>query len=221
MARNINGGSDQAIFGASTTIPLEGGATPVTFAIRFKTSQTTANTIIAARWTTSSRSGWALVMNNTAGKLLFTAYNGTTNQINITGSATINDGNWHTAVLLIAHNAGLTSSVYTDAALDASGNNAGSWNGNSDLYLGWGALGFWGSYVGDVADAAFWDGVHLNTDEIAAYNKGISPALIRPAALSFYAPLVRDVADRIEASAVTLVGSTTVSDHPRVIGSLV
>ena len=43
-------------------------------------------------------------------------------------------------------------------------------------------------FDGDIADCAIWS-VQLTDDEVVAYDKGVSPAQIRPDSLIFYAPL--------------------------------
>ena len=70
------------------------------------------------------------------------------------------------------------------------------------------------NWDGYMAEGAIWD-VILAADEMAAVTGGFSPALIRPASLQEYIPLVRDVVSR-ELAAPTLVG-TAVQPHPRVI----
>lgn len=65
---------------------------------------------------------------------------------------------------------------------------------------------------GGIADVALWN-VALSADEIAALAKGISPLLIRPAALAFYAPLVRQLINLKGAAALSLTGTGAVADH--------
>lgn len=57
----------------------------------------------------------------------------------------------------------------------------------------------------------------LNTSEIAALAKGLSPLLIRPTSLVFYLPLVRD-ADRdvVGGLALTAFNVPTVGDHTKI-----
>lgn len=67
---------------------------------------------------------------------------------------------------------------------------------------------------GRVAEVGVWSAA-LTDDEISSLARGVSPLLVRPSALVFYAPLVRDVADFRAAMAITDT-ATTVVDHPRV-----
>lgn len=218
MARNFAGGSDRISYPAANL----GTVSIFAFALRFRTTQATANTLLAARWNSSSRQGWGIILNNTAGKLLAIAYDGTTQILNTgAGATTVNDGNWHTLVFTGSNQNGQSCLLYVDSALDASGVNAGSWPLSQDINLGWGSLGFWASYVGDQADAAYWNSAQLTADEAISYHRGFSAGLIRPANQTLYAPLVRDHQARRGVFASTTLLGTTVSDHPRVIGSLV
>jgi hypothetical protein len=71
----------------------------------------------------------------------------------------------------------------------------------------------------DVAEAAGWKGLALTDREQAAMAVGYSPKRIRPAGLSFYVPMFREVRDmnKILAS-LTDTGTTQASRHPRRIG---
>jgi hypothetical protein len=70
--------------------------------------------------------------------------------------------------------------------------------------------------TGNVAMAGFWS-TNLTDDEVASLAKGFPPRRVRPQALVFYAPLVRDVFDWRKANGFTDSGST-VSAHPRSYG---
>ena len=71
------------------------------------------------------------------------------------------------------------------------------------------------SFNGAIADTAIWN-VELNTSEIAALNAGYSPLLIRPSALVYYQPLIRELND-YRGAIFTNVNTATVFDHPRII----
>lgn len=71
----------------------------------------------------------------------------------------------------------------------------------------------------------FWDGgcaemavynAEWSLADIAAHAKRVSPLLIRPQNLVFYAPLVRDFID-LKGLALTNTGGATVAAHPRII----
>jgi hypothetical protein len=70
--------------------------------------------------------------------------------------------------------------------------------------------------TGDCAMAGFWS-TYLTDDEIVSLAKGFPPRRVRPQALVFYAPLVRNVFDWRRANGFTDSGSG-VADHPRSYG---
>ena len=70
-------------------------------------------------------------------------------------------------------------------------------------------------HVGRIAEVAIWKAA-LTADEVLALSRGMSPELVRPQSLVFYAPLLRDLNDRVNNLALTNVGGALVSDHPRI-----
>ena len=75
-------------------------------------------------------------------------------------------------------------------------------------------------FTGSIAEVGVWD-VALSADDAVALSKGMSPRLIRPDALVFYLPMVRD--DDIDMAGglvLTDTGSPTVTTHPRIITPL-
>lgn len=67
---------------------------------------------------------------------------------------------------------------------------------------------------GQLADAAAWNAA-LGAAEIASLNN-YSPAMIRPASLRFYAPLIREIID-VRGTPLTTVNAPVAFPHPRVI----
>ena len=70
-------------------------------------------------------------------------------------------------------------------------------------------------FNGRVAEAAIWTAA-LDDAEVASLAKGMSPSLIRPQSLMYYAPLIRDINDIRGGIAITNNNGATVADHPRV-----
>ena len=68
---------------------------------------------------------------------------------------------------------------------------------------------------GRIAEVGVWTAA-LTADEILSLNAGVSPALVRPQSLVFYAPLVRDLQDVRGGLAITNNNGATVVDHPRI-----
>ena len=74
----------------------------------------------------------------------------------------------------------------------------------------------WVTYFdGRIAEGAVWSAA-LSDSEIAALAKGVSPLLIRPQSLLYYAPLIRDINDVRAGIALTNNASATVADHTRI-----
>ena len=70
------------------------------------------------------------------------------------------------------------------------------------------------AFDGEVAECAIWD-VGLTDEEVATFQAGVSPLLIRPQSLLFYVDLIRGArSDRIGNRAVTVSGTITDSPHP-------
>lgn len=216
MAINFAGGSDRLNYTGLGTF-LAG-----TLHLRFKTSLSPATgMVLAARWDSGSRNGFALHV-NTSNKLELLCYPGTASpHVQIASTTTANDGNWHSAVALVRSGSGNNNAVYMDGALEASVNSTGIFGMNDALNLSWGNIGFWTPFNGDMCDVAWWDSIHLDADEIAALGKGFSAKHMRRESLEFYAPLVRATDDRSGGRVASSFGSPSVTPHARVMGSMV
>jgi hypothetical protein len=82
-------------------------------------------------------------------------------------------------------------------------------------YIYAGAHGWY--WPGSIAEAAIWN-VALTDDEVAVLATGVSPLLVRPQSLVFYAPFIRDDdEDLVGGLSLTANGGPTVGVHPRVI----
>lgn len=78
-----------------------------------------------------------------------------------------------------------------------------------------GALDGTSTFDGDMSEIAMWNEA-LTQSEVAALAKGAAAYLVRPHALRFYAPLIRDLTDIRGGLAITNNNSATVTTHPRV-----
>lgn len=215
MARLLNGGTDRIHFGAFNQ-PSAGCV-----GLRFKTASATANQHLASHTLNTTRQGWIFLLNNVANKLLVQAYGSTgTPTVNLPGTITVNDGNWHHLCFNFNRANGGGNEVFVDGVSDGTANSNAAWGGAGIFpTLGDSFDAFWASPVADVADFAVW-GAQLTAEEVAAFAKGFSPSLIKPQSLAMYSPLVRDVRD-IKAPFIGGVTGTSVTDHPRVIGGMV
>ena len=70
-------------------------------------------------------------------------------------------------------------------------------------------------FDGEMSEIALWNEV-LTQEEVSALAKGAAAYLVRPHALRFYAPLIRDLIDIRGGLAITNNNSATVATHPRV-----
>jgi hypothetical protein len=70
-------------------------------------------------------------------------------------------------------------------------------------------------FNGRIAEAGIWTAA-LTASDISSLSRGASPALVRPASLAFYAPLIRDLQDLQGGLVITNNNGATVVDHPRI-----
>ena len=77
------------------------------------------------------------------------------------------------------------------------------------------ASGVGGYFPGLIAEVGIWSAA-LTADEIISLARGVSPSLVRPQSLAFYAPLIRSLTDTLGGLTITNNGGATVTDHPRV-----
>lgn len=71
------------------------------------------------------------------------------------------------------------------------------------------------NFDGDLSEVAIWNEA-LTQSEVAELAKGSAAYLVRPHALRFYAPLIRDLTDIRGGLAITNNNSATVTTHPKV-----
>lgn len=214
MAINFAGGTDTISYATSGSWPQDGCVS-----FKMKSTQTTANAVCLSIWNSSSRFGWAFILNNTANKILAHAYgvDGSAVAFSFLSTTSFNDGSWHRIALNYNTANGAPNAFYIDGNLEGSGNSANVWTINSaasPLLLGT-QPSFWASYVGDMAELGLWNR-QLDTSEIAALAKDFSPARVARNALVFHAPMIRPARDRFGATMTGPTG-TTVSDHGRAV----
>lgn len=71
------------------------------------------------------------------------------------------------------------------------------------------------NFDGDMSEIAMWNEA-LTQSEVGALAKGAAAYLVRPHALRFYAPMIRDLKDIRGGLAITNTNSATVTTHPRI-----
>jgi hypothetical protein len=212
MAVSFAGGTDRIAYGAGYNTSF--GA----ISLWMRTSQTTTNAAPLAIWNNSSRFGFGLLLNSgTVNKLRFQGYDSVAARINIQSSASVVTGAWVHVVVNMGVGPGQPCSIWINGAFDVLGNVASGFSidAASPLHLGDMADAFWPSYVGDLAEVAFWKR-NLSGDEIAALAKGFTPHIVSMNSLAFYAPLIRSQQNLFDQAGTTT--GTTPIDHPPVRG---
>lgn len=211
MAGSFARASSQSL--NSTTIPVS--ALPFTFSCWFySVTAATTQTLM-----TMDRTGFADYMEllaHSGGHLMFDAAvaSGPNRRAETANSWSANT--WHHAAAVAASSTDRKSYLDADVANAGANSSSVTFGTYNDFNIGRYGGGSPGDYFdGRIAEVGVWN-VALDTAEIAALAKGISPLLVRPSGLVFYAPLVRSFQDIRAALALTNTNTVTVGDHPRV-----
>jgi hypothetical protein len=133
-----------------------------------------------------------------------------------TSSGTVTANTWQHGAHVSASSSNHT--VYLDGGNSTNDTTLRGFESGMDrIYLGTANAGAIHNFGGLLAEFGIWDAA-LDADEIAALAKGLSPLMVRPESLLFYAPLQSRASPEIELIGrreLTLTG-TTVADHPRI-----
>ena len=116
------------------------------------------------------------------------------------------EGSFYVDGVLVSDGVSLSSSGDFDSVMIA----ARRERGGSGFDTSW--------FDGDIAECAVWD-VALSAADVASLGAGVSPLLVRPDSLIFYAPLhgeasTDDEIDIVGGITITEFNSPAVSDHP-------
>lgn len=71
--------------------------------------------------------------------------------------------------------------------------------------------------LGYAAECAVWNEA-LTVSQVESLARGMSPSIVQPDNLAYYAPLIRSINDIVGGQTITTLGSPTVVDHPRIYG---
>ena len=147
--------------------------------------------------------------------------NGGTNNVSVSGATATAVNQWqHVAATFSEFFTPHTVNVFYNGVADGTGSGAmlSTTTGRTSIGETPGNLSAGSrAWSGSLAEIGMWE-VALGAAEIAALANGVSPLLIRPTALRFYAPLLRDILDVRGGLALTATG-TSVSVHPRVFAA--
>lgn len=202
MARNFNGTSDYV--GSSITPSY-----PYSFACWFRTTNMTqVKPIIGFNNVAGSRYDQIWFRGDIAGDPIDILSDAGAGQKITRSTAGCTSGVYHHACAVIT--SATSRTIYLDG-----GNSATSTASVSPTVDTFNIARFpsWGGVAGDVAEAALWT-VALSADDVLALAKGVSPMLVRPQNLQFYAPLIRDLIE-VKGLAITSSGGSS-TDHPRI-----
>jgi hypothetical protein len=205
MARDFNG----------TTQYLENTGTapvstyPATIAVRMN-----PDTIVSVDplFTLTNAAGTAYFqLHLDTGFLVAIAASGATTPTAVSGNS-VGTGAWSTAVGVFNSSTDRTCYLDGDTASAGTSSTAVSPTSLEDIYVAnFGGVGF----DGKMADVALWD-TALTADEVVAYDRGMSPLLIKPGNLVAYWPLIGRFSPEIDVMGglnLTLVGTPPVSAH--------
>ena len=200
MARSFNGTAQITAASLATTNVVDWTIHALTIPA---TSQSTTACLIVGNGTTGA-SGYSFYI--TSSLALHLIY-GAVNDYNT--STTLSTSSWSA---LTASNIAGTVNVYVNGSsvFNSTSNTPNAPAGG--FYIG-AESSLSHPYVGDIAEVAAWN-VGLTNAEIVSLSKGYSPALIRPASLMEYIPLLRDNVS-LKKGAPT-ISNATVSVHPKV-----
>ena len=212
MARLFDDGSLQWLNG---TPPL--ADVPLTIAAWAKSDSASLAQNIISLGDTADGSGWVRLafMGNVGGDPL-RAHVASAASAVADSTAGYSVDTWHHCCGTFS--AGLSANVYLDGGNNASAGWSSYSFGWNDISIGRLTMSSTLQYFsGSVAEVGIWSAV-LDAGEIASLAKGCSPLLIRPSALVFYVPLVRDAdQDIVGGLSLTANNAPTISAHPRVI----
>lgn len=221
MARSFTGGNNVQI-APNDAFNCKGDG--MTLAFWLRTTQANGNTGILSNWNGSSRGGFGVLLNNSAGQVAFAVNGGVAPGGNVnTAGAAVNDGNWHHfAVTFDRTGATNNCRVFKDGAFSAQGTIGASWaQGGQTLIIGSAADGFWARYSGDLAEFGLWTG-KLTDEQIAAMAAGAPASYMRPDALEAYLPFLTAPGGapldfgRNRFSVTNSGGTVATTAHPRV-----
>lgn len=212
MARNFVAASSQRL--ENTTIPAS--ATPLTIAAWFKPVSATVQYHIAGIYDNATTTNFWALSTDTTGHVT-----ANTNAVVATTSTTFSAATW-------VHGCAVFNSATDRRAFlngGGKGTNATSRTPTGPDRVGIGCLdgSSRSSFMdGDVAEVAMWN-IALSDAEVLMLSKGVSPLMVRPDALIFYAPLMGNGSPEPEyrgARNLTVTGSAKATSHAPVMSSV-
>jgi hypothetical protein len=206
-ARSFDG-STQSLSG---TAPI--ASPPITLAAWFFPTDLTRNQAIVTLLDPVTDHAHFLILRGavTGDPLAATSNQQPSTAVQALSSGSVTSGTWQHGAAVFA--SASSRSVYLNGVGATNSDNATT-TGITTLRIGIFSISP-GAFAGRIAEVGIWSAA-LSADEVASLARGLSPLLVRPSALVFYAPLWRAIADYRAALSLTDNGSTTLADHPRI-----
>ena len=210
MARLFNG-TNAALRATSTPVT----AAPLTIACRFNQTTSAAQLLVSVG-VNGGVDRFQLFTSGTTSIAVaaFAGGAGSSGQATIAGSPTA--GQWHHAAGVFESSA--SRSAYWNGVAGTPETTAATPSGVNSIVIGARYNTTLGAYFGgSIAEVCIWNAA-LTAEEINSHFLGFPGRLIRPSAIRFYAPLVRNIQDLAGGITLSELGTgTTASDHPRII----
>lgn len=218
MAYDFNGTS-QTITAASAGVTAE----PLTIAAWFYPTRNTARTVIVSLADTFGNNAglqmfYALVEDGTVAgdPIAATKQDGNVTAADAFSTTGFSTNSWHHGCAVFTSTTSRT--IYLNGGSSATNTTTVNTNASTVDKTAIACLGRSTNvafFQGRVAEVGIWN-VALNAEEAASLAKGITCDKVRPNALVFYAPLVRNIQDVRQGVTLTNNNTATVADHPRV-----
>lgn len=215
MAYSFSNASSQYLSTLSAPVTVM----PITMACWFRVASATSQAILLNLGNTAaangSNGGYRLVIPaSTAVLRASQLVTGQTTQSADTAANTVVSNTWMHGAGVYATNSSRT--VYLSNATAVTSTGTQSTSTTTNFAIGAGLIFGPTPYMtGQIAEVGVWAAA-LTSNEIASLARGVSPAMVRPQSLVFYAPLIRNLVDVRGAVTLTNTNGATVSDHPRV-----
>lgn len=209
MSRTLVGGSSQYLVVAATPIT----AAPLSVACRFRPSAANG-TLFAIGDKDVTNEQWRLRF-NASSQAIWTAQTSAGEASATYTGATLSNGTWYSMVGV--ESSATSRVVYLDNGVSGANTTSRAPAGADNIYIGRQFGSGSPNYLsGDIAEMGIWS-VALTAADVAQLTAGYSPLMVRPDALVFYLPAVRDAdQDIIGGLSFTPTNTPTVGTHPRV-----
>jgi len=210
MAYAFNGSNQ---FLSSSSFAGVGFNEPLTLSCIFYPS-TTGRTLISLGPPDNQSLGYLLRISAVAQSKIIAAKN----EVNVTGPTTISLNTWNHGAGVFSSDTSKTCYLNGEATADTVTSTADA-TGTAFTALGIGRSHTTGAntrfWSGRIAEVGIWTAA-LAAEEILSLSRGMSPDMVRPSSLVFYAPLIRNLQDVRGGQALTNNAAATVINHPRI-----